>query len=220
MSSLRKLYANWLNARASTGPRTAAGKARAAQNARKHGLRVPALGDPAMARNVGELARKLAGPNADPQRFAAACRLVAAQIDLLDIREARLPLLSRVLVDDTALERLTTLDLYERITRSRRRSAARELGSIRPPVAADRGQTVGNDTCSNEVDLAAVLRKVPAQKAARLPRERRNRTSPPTYLRLRRGLDTTDFGILNERSQRGKTEQKQPSNTNSARRGR
>jgi hypothetical protein len=43
VSSLRKLYANWLNARFSTGPRTAAGKARAAQNARKHGLRVPAL---------------------------------------------------------------------------------------------------------------------------------------------------------------------------------
>ena len=102
MSSLRKLYANWLNARFSTGPRTAAGKARAAQNARKHGLRVPALRDPAMAKNIGALARKLAGPKAYPQRFAAACRLVAAQIDLLDIREARLPLLSRVLVDDTA----------------------------------------------------------------------------------------------------------------------
>jgi hypothetical protein len=109
VSSLRKLYANWLNARFSTGPRTAAGKARAAQNARKHGLRVPALRDPAMAKNIGALARKLAGPNADAQRFAAACRLVAAQIDLLDIREARLPLLSRVLVDDTALDRLTTL---------------------------------------------------------------------------------------------------------------
>jgi len=79
VSSLRKLYANWLNARFSTGPRTAAGKARAAQNARKHGLRVPALRDPAMAKNIGALARKLAGPNADAQRFAAACRLVAAR---------------------------------------------------------------------------------------------------------------------------------------------
>src|SRR4029077_697650 len=37
--------------------------------------------------------RTLAAPKAAPQRFAAACRLVAAQIDLLDIREARLPLL-------------------------------------------------------------------------------------------------------------------------------
>ena len=102
MTSLRKCRANRRNARASTGPRTAAGKARAAQNTRKHGLRVPALRDPEKTRNIGELARKLAGPNADPQRFAAACRLVAAQIDLLDIREARLPLLSRALDDRTA----------------------------------------------------------------------------------------------------------------------
>ena len=203
--------------------RAANGRGKSARGAKRAETRLACTGTCVIRQWPGMSASwpaKLAGPNADPQRFAAACRLVAAQIDLLDIREARLPLLSRVLVDDTALERLTTLDLYERITRSRRRSAARELGSIRPPVAADRGQTVGNDTCSNEVDLAAVLRKVPAQKAARLPRERRNRTSRPTYLRLRRGLDTTDFGILNERSQRGKTEQKQPSNTNSARRGR
>ena len=102
MTSLRRRRANRRNARASTGPRTAAGKARAAQNARKHGLRVPALRDPEKTRNIGELARKLAGPNADPQRFAAACQLVAAQIDLLDIREARLPLLSRALDDRTA----------------------------------------------------------------------------------------------------------------------
>jgi hypothetical protein len=78
VTSPRKRRANRRNARASTGPRTAAGKARAAQNARKHGLRVPALRDPAMAKNIGELARKLAGPAADAQRFEgrvpAGCR--------------------------------------------------------------------------------------------------------------------------------------------------
>ena len=104
MTSLRQRYANRLNARASTGPRTAAGKARAAQNARKHGLRVPALRDPEKTRNIAELARKLAGPTADAQRFEAACRLVAAQIDLLDIREARLPLLARALEDRAAIK--------------------------------------------------------------------------------------------------------------------
>jgi hypothetical protein len=184
VSSLRKLYANWLNARFSTGPRTAAGKARAAQNARKHGLRVPALRDPAMAKNIGALARKLAGPNADAQRFAVACRLVAAQIDLLDIREARLPLLSRVLVDDTALERLTTLDLYERDVRSQRKSAARQFGSVRPPVDAGGGRTAGTDTCGNEIDLAAVLQK---------PSMRRLRTKSArgAYLRFGKRRDAT-----------------------------
>ena len=42
MTSARKLEANRRNARASTGPRTAAGKARAAQNARRHGLSLAA----------------------------------------------------------------------------------------------------------------------------------------------------------------------------------
>jgi hypothetical protein len=140
VTSLRKCRANRRNARASTGPRTAAGKARAAQNARKHGLRVPALRDHEKTRNIGDLARKLAGPNADPQRFAAACRLVAAQIDLLDIREARLPLLSRALDDRTALKRLATLDRYEADARSQRKSAARQFGApyvLRWTQAAD-----------------------------------------------------------------------------------
>jgi hypothetical protein len=184
MTSLRRRYANRLNARTSTGPRTAAGKARAAQNARKHGLRVPALRDPEKTRNIAELARKLAGRSADAQRFEAACRLVAAQIDLLDIREARLPLLSRVLVDDTALKRLTTLDLYERNARSQRKSAAREFGSMCPPVGAGGRQTAGTDTCGNEIDLAAVLQK---------PSMRRLRTKPArgAYLRFGKRRDAT-----------------------------
>ena len=184
MTSLRKRRANRRNARASTGPRTAAGKARAAQNARKHGLRVPALRDPEKTRNIGELARKLAGPNADPQRFAAACRLVAAEIDLLDIWEARLSLLSRALDDRTALERLTTRDLYERDVRSQRKSAAREFGSMCPPVGAGGQQTTGTDTCGNEIELAAVLQK---------PSMRRLRTKSArgAYLRFGKRRDAT-----------------------------
>lgn len=38
MTSERATHANRRNARASTGPRTLAGKARSGQNARKHGL--------------------------------------------------------------------------------------------------------------------------------------------------------------------------------------
>jgi hypothetical protein len=159
VTSLRKRYTNWRNAQSSTGPRTAAGKARAAQNARKQGLRVPALRDPEKTRNIGALARKLAGTTADAQRFEAACRLVAAQIDLLDIREARLPLLSRALDDRTALERLATLDRYEADARSQRKSAARRFGSVRPAMDAGGGRTAGTDTCGNEIDLAAVLQK-------------------------------------------------------------
>ncbi len=46
MTSPRKLFTNRQNSLRSTGPKTAAGRARAAGNARRHGLRVPVLSDP------------------------------------------------------------------------------------------------------------------------------------------------------------------------------
>jgi hypothetical protein len=51
------------------------------------------------SRAFSSFARKLAGPTADARRFEAACRLAAPQIDVLDIREARLPLLARAFED-------------------------------------------------------------------------------------------------------------------------
>jgi len=198
MISLRKRYANWLNARASTGPRTAAGKARVAQNARKHGLRVPALRDPAMTKSIGELARKLAGPTADARRFEAACQLVAAQIDLLRIRQARLPLLSRVIEDRTAVRSLTTLDLYERYARSRRKSAMRQFNST--PVAATSGQAIPSEASSNEIDIAAVLRQIPVQRTVR-SRELPIRVTR-RHPRLGRGLRPTSLRFCANKAKR------------------
>jgi hypothetical protein len=208
VTSLRKRYANWLNARASTGPRTAAGKARVAQNARKHRLRVPSLRDPEKTRNIGELARKLAGPKAYPQRFAAACRLVAAQIDLLDIREARLPLLSRALEDRSAIKRLHSIDRYARYARSQRSRAIRDFGSARPPVSMGIGQSIDSGTRGAAIDVAAVLRKSPLQKRrGSLSRGIGRRSARGTSLRFGRRADTTAFAILPKRSQRGKRNQ-------------
>ena len=202
MTSLRRRYANRLNARASTGPRTAAGKARAAQNARKHGLRVPALRDPEKTRNIAELARKLAGPTADAQRFEAACRLVAAQIDLLDIREARLPLLARALEDRAAIKSLATLDRYESDARSLRKSAARKLAAARAAASPGSGETILNGTSDNEIDIAAVLRR-PSRK-------------PPAFgLRVGKGPRRAGFDTFRKRSQvpRTKPTSKNPTKT-------
>ena len=73
MTSARKIAANRRNALASTGPRTAAGKARVAQNARRHGLTLPACCDPAWSDEIKALARSIAGEDADAERLELAC---------------------------------------------------------------------------------------------------------------------------------------------------
>lgn len=72
------------NARASTGPRTSAGKARAAQNARKHGLSVPIGG-----RSFAVLLEHLVESGAAPDAYNGLARFVEAQLDLNRVRLAR-----------------------------------------------------------------------------------------------------------------------------------
>jgi hypothetical protein len=64
MTSERQLRANRANAQASTGPKTRRGKIRAAQNARRHGLRLSVLSDPLLCEDAETLACALAGEQA------------------------------------------------------------------------------------------------------------------------------------------------------------
>ncbi len=66
----RQLAANRANARLSTGPRSAKGKAASSANALRHGLAVPLSADAAFVSLVGALATALAGPDAPPDRRA------------------------------------------------------------------------------------------------------------------------------------------------------
>lgn len=99
MSSERKINANRSNARASTGPRTAAGKAHSARNAQRHGLSIPALVNPAWSTEITEHARKIVSEDADAQRWQLACRLAAAHIDVMRVRQARHQMVNQVLKD-------------------------------------------------------------------------------------------------------------------------
>ena len=93
MTSSRKQEANRRNAAASTGPRTAAGKARSARNAGRHGLAVPIWSELKLAADAEALARLLAGDPTNAERIALARRIAEAQIDLARIRRARHDLL-------------------------------------------------------------------------------------------------------------------------------
>ena len=86
--------ANKLNAQKSTGPKSAAGKARSARNARQHGLAVPVVHVPELAGPVEELAGIIAGPNASVERLSYARLIAEATFDMERIRRAKVVLLT------------------------------------------------------------------------------------------------------------------------------
>jgi hypothetical protein len=99
LTSDRKIWANRVNARASTGPQTAQGRARAERNAFRHGLSLPVCSSPALSEEVETLAREIAGPDANAETQDLARQVAEAAIDLRRVRYARHKLLSDALAD-------------------------------------------------------------------------------------------------------------------------
>jgi len=99
MTSPRKIQTNRANALTSTGPRTARGRARVGQNARRHGLSLSVFADPALSEEVEAVAREIAGDPTNDNIYQLARRVAEAQIDLQRVRYARHQLLSDALVN-------------------------------------------------------------------------------------------------------------------------
>jgi len=99
LTSDHKIKANRANAQASTGPKTANGRARAARNALRHALSLPVCSNPALSEEVDTLAREIAGPDANAETHDCARQVAEAQIDLRRVRYARHKLLSDALAD-------------------------------------------------------------------------------------------------------------------------
>jgi len=149
MTSERRRRANQANARASSGPRTAAGKARSARNAKRHGLNVPIASEPALLPAVEALAQRIAGPAADPAKLERARRIAEAGAQLQRVRAHKLGLMTAAEMSRRAVEhgpsdesedfaailgelagKLRRLDRYERRARSRRNLAAEEFAAV------------------------------------------------------------------------------------------
>ena len=130
MASERQIAANRRNAKKSSGPRSANGKARSRQNAFQHGLSIPSGAIPAFQPDVMWLARALSPASEDIGD--AALTAAEAEIDLLRIRKYRAGLIeesrnqvgqiSADLADD-----LDKLERYERRNFARRNKALRAI---------------------------------------------------------------------------------------------
>ena len=90
----RKIETNRANARASTGPKTARGRARSARNAFRHGLSIPVESEQIVSEQVQALTRQIAGSDTSVHIQILARRIAEAQVDLLRVRCARHQLLS------------------------------------------------------------------------------------------------------------------------------
>jgi hypothetical protein len=97
--SKRRLRAMRLGKRAGTGPTSAAGKARSAQNARKHGLNVPVMYDPDVSADVEFMAEEITPGCGDPELIGRARRIAEAQVDLIRVARARRDIISAAMAD-------------------------------------------------------------------------------------------------------------------------
>ncbi|BBO11213.1 hypothetical protein [Bradyrhizobium ottawaense] len=126
MASIRQIEANRSNAKRSTGPKTAGGKARSSQNALRHGLARSAIGDAAEIENV---AVAIASGLRHPITPDAAMALARSKLALLRLRSLRQAMLGALLTGPLAadLKGLQGLERYDRAALVQQRRALRLL---------------------------------------------------------------------------------------------
>jgi hypothetical protein len=167
MISPAKLQANRVNARHSSGPKSVAGKARSAGNARRHGLAVPIWSDAKLAADAEELAHVIAGEGASIHLVALAREIAAAQVDLVRIQHRRNEVLAaflspakltdaghparapRVPAENADLALIiAALDRCERRALSRRKSAIRRFDVDRTTLTLGASATDAELACT------------------------------------------------------------------------
>jgi hypothetical protein len=138
MTTARKVRANRQNARASTGPKSATGKARSSANASRHRLAVPIWSDLVLTADALALAKHIAGVHPTPQVMAHAQQVADAQIEVVRVRRWRLDLMHQRLSpfaigkpDDSACKLRRAASTRESLHRNRSHPTASVAGSLR-----------------------------------------------------------------------------------------
>jgi hypothetical protein len=108
VASERQIAANRSNADRSTGARSKAGKTRASRNACRHGLCSSISSSAAFAKELQQLARRIAGDTKDQLLMHHALTIAEAELELARVRRAKVALIQRVCAFGT-LERADVL---------------------------------------------------------------------------------------------------------------
>jgi hypothetical protein len=178
MTSDRQQRANRANAKSSTGPKTAAGKARAAQNAFRHGLNVPVRSDPLLRPEIEAMARRISGPHADAETMEGARRIAEAQFDLNRVRNTRRLLITQYLDNPGFVPR--------HVSRQRLRLLHLALGARfrGPPIEVGKIKEIFSPMPpESEEKLATILRQKTSELATLDRYERRALSRRKTAIR-------------------------------------
>jgi hypothetical protein len=158
MTSAAKLEANRRKAQRSTGPRSAAGKARVSRNAYKHGLSLPICANESAA-NVAEHVEALANEFREGGDTELVSQAVQGQIELLRVRRIKADVLNGMArqlskeslpIEECVAEAfvhnadlLKAFDRYEERALSRRSVALRKLSARAAREASAQGHPHG-----------------------------------------------------------------------------
>ena len=132
MTTAKQILANRRNGVLSRGPKTARGKAKSSKNALRHGLSIKAARDPALARQIEQLAQALTDPSG--VHFAQAMLAAEAEVEMNRIKAARAELINQQFFSarcgGTTLDdwvRIERLERYERRGFTRLKRALRSI---------------------------------------------------------------------------------------------
>jgi hypothetical protein len=139
MSSDRKITANRINAKKSTGPRTLRGKLQSSRNAWRHGLAAATNPEPTVSTDVKRMAKVICGDqHANPELYDVAVTIARWQMVLLKVRAARIAAIEGQRMTDSKLHRLEQLvpdvpteEAWAQLGRYERRALSRRNRAIR-----------------------------------------------------------------------------------------
>jgi hypothetical protein len=126
----KQIAANRANAKRSTGPKSARGKMVSSRNAYRHGLTCPLSASADSAAKIEAIAQAVTGEGTGEEQLISAAEFARAQHELLRIRAIRAEMLLKLDFDGVhtrELQRLASLDRYERYSHTRRRRASLKL---------------------------------------------------------------------------------------------